>query len=152
MVVSTGGRTPVLHLSMVVGGALRDPAGERLGRVEDLIVRLGEPGYPPITGFLVSVAGRQSYLAAERVADLDERGVTLRRARLDLEHFERRPEEVLLREDVLDHQLINVDGARLAAPTRSSWLAWRAGGGWWASIPALAAASGGCSHAGWRHG
>ena len=119
---------PVLHLSMVVGGALRDSAAERLGRVEDLIVRLGEPGYPPITGFLVSVAGRRSYLAAEQVDDIDERGVTLRRARLDLERFERRPEEVLLKEDVLDHQLINVEGARLV---RANEIELARVEGWW---------------------
>ena len=128
MVVSAGTRAPVLHLSMVVGGALRDAAGERLGKVDDLIVRLGEPGYPPITGFLVSVAGRQSYLAAERVADLDEHGVTLRRARLDLERFVRRPEEVLLKEDVLDRQLINVDGARLV---RANEIELARVEGWW---------------------
>ena len=49
---------PILHLSSVVGSPLRDSAGERLGKVEDVIVRLGGAGYPPITGFLVSVAGR----------------------------------------------------------------------------------------------
>jgi CBS domain-containing protein len=128
MVAFAGGRAPVLHLSLVVGGALRDAAGERLGRVEDLIVRLGEPGYPPITGFLVSVAGRQSYLAAEQVAELDARGVRLRRARLDLERFQRRPEEVLLKEDVLDHQLINVDGARLV---RANEIELARVEGWW---------------------
>ncbi len=37
----------------------------------------------------------------------------LRKAKLDLRHFERREEEVLLKRDVLDRQLINVDGARL---------------------------------------
>src|SRR2546428_562151 len=52
----------ILHLSLVVGGALRDSDGERLGSVDDLIVRLGGTGYPPITGFLVSVAGRPAYL------------------------------------------------------------------------------------------
>ena len=128
MVVSVGGRAPVLHLSMVVGSALRDAGGERLGKVEDLIVRLGEPGYPPITGFLVSVAGRRSYLAAEQVAGMDVHGVTLRRARLDLERFERRPEEVLLKEDVLDHQLINVDGARLV---RANEIELARVEGWW---------------------
>ena len=40
-------------------------------------------------------------------------GVVLRKAKLDLRHFERRPEEVLLKRDVLDRQLINVQGARL---------------------------------------
>ena len=104
---------PILHLSTVVGRPLRDADGERLGKVEDLIVRLGGVGYPPITGVLVTVAGRQSYLGVERVSDIGADGVVLRKAKLDLRHFERRPEEVLLKRDLLDRQLINVQGARL---------------------------------------
>jgi hypothetical protein len=104
---------PILHLSSVVGSPLRDANGERLGRVDDLIVRLGGVGYPPITGFLVSVAGRPSFLGTERVSEIGRDGVVLRKAKLDLRHFERRPEEVLLKRDLLDRQLINVEGARL---------------------------------------
>jgi CBS domain-containing protein/sporulation protein YlmC with PRC-barrel domain len=104
---------PILHLSALVGSPLRDSDGERLGKVEDVIVRLGGSGYPPITGYLVEVAGRESYLPAERVADIGAGGVVLRQAKLDLRRFERRPDEVLLRRDVLDRQLINVEGARL---------------------------------------
>ncbi len=104
---------PILHLSAVVGSPLRDADGERLGKVEDLIVRLGGVGYPPITGFLVSVAGRTSYLGVDRVSDIGADGVVLRKAKLDLRHFERRAEEVLLKRDLLDRQLINVEGARL---------------------------------------
>lgn len=104
---------PILHLSGLVGRPLRDSAGERLGRVEDVIVRLGGVGYPPITGFLVKVAGRTSYLGADRVSEIRDDGVVLRKAKLDLRHFERREEEVLLKRDVLDRQLINVEGARL---------------------------------------
>jgi hypothetical protein len=104
---------PILHLSSLVGQPLRDSDGERLGRVEDVIVRLGGVGYPPITGFLVKVAGRTSYLGIDRVSDIGERGVVLSKAKLDLRHFERREEEVLLKRDVLDRQLINVEGARL---------------------------------------
>jgi hypothetical protein len=104
---------PILHLSSVVGSALRDSDGERLGKVEDLIVRLGGEGYPPITGFLVTVAGRTSYLGADRVSNIAPGGVVLRKAKLDLRRFERREQEVLLGRDVLDRQLINVEGARL---------------------------------------
>jgi hypothetical protein len=118
----------VLHLSLVVGAPLRDGDGERLGRVEDLIVRLGEQGYPPITGFLVSVAGRRSFLPAELVGDIGPGGVVLRKAKLDLRRFERRAEEVLLRHDVLDHQLINVDGARLV---RANEIELARVEGWW---------------------
>lgn len=106
---------------------MRDSAGERLGRVDDLIVRLGEAGYPPITGFLVTVAGRQSYVPAEQVAEMDHGHVTLLKPKLDL-RFERRPEEVLLKEDVLDHQLINVDGARLV---RANEIELARLEGWW---------------------
>jgi hypothetical protein len=104
---------PILHLSAVVGSPLRDADGTRLGKVEDLIVRLGGSGYPPITGFLVNVTGRTSFLGGERVSEIGTNGVVMRKAKLDLRPFERRAEEVLLRRDLLDRQLINVEGARL---------------------------------------
>lgn len=104
---------PILHLSSVVGSPLRDSEGERLGKVDDLIVRLGGTGYPPITGFLVTVARRLSFLGVDRVSEIGADGVVMRKAKLDLRHFERRQEEVLLKRDLLDRQLINVEGARL---------------------------------------
>jgi CBS domain-containing protein len=104
---------PILHLSAIVGSPLRDADGERLGKVQDLIVRLGGAGYPPITGVLVTVAGRESYVGVDRVSQIATDGVVLRKAKLDLRHFERRAEEVLLKRDLLDRQLINVEGARL---------------------------------------
>jgi CBS domain-containing protein len=128
MAPETAVRPEILHLSLVVGGPLRDSDGERLARVDDLIVRLGGAGYPPITGFLVSVAGRQAYLPAEMVSSIDQDGVTLHKAKLDLRRFERRPEEVLLKKDVLDRQLINVDGARLV---RANEIELARLQGWW---------------------
>jgi CBS domain-containing protein len=104
---------PVLHLSLVAGGDLLDRSSGKLGRVDDLIVRLGEDEYPPVTGVLASVAGRQVFVPADEVETIQHRRVVLRALRLDLQPFERRPQEVLLKKDVLDRQLINVDGARL---------------------------------------
>jgi CBS domain-containing protein len=103
----------VLHLSLVVGGELLDAAGEKLGRVDDLIVRLGEEDYPPVTGAVATVAGRQVFVAAEQIVEIGPGRVTLEADTLDLQHFRRLPQEVLLKKDVLDRQLINVDGARL---------------------------------------
>ena len=103
----------VFHLSLVVGGELRDAAGERLGRVDDLIVRLGDEDYPPVTGVVATVAGRPVFVAAEQIVEIAPGFVTLIAQQLDLQHFRRRPQEVLLKKDVLDRQLINVDGARL---------------------------------------
>jgi CBS domain-containing protein len=103
----------VLHLSFVVGGALEDATGGRLGRVEDVIVRLGGDDYPPVTGVLAAVAGRKVFVPADLIDEISPGRVALHEFRLDLQPFERRAREVLLKKDVLDHQLINVDGARL---------------------------------------
>jgi CBS domain-containing protein len=103
----------VLHLSLVTGGDLVDGDGGKMGRVDDVIVRLGEDDYPPVTGILATVAGRQVFVPAEALAEIAERRTRLGAARLDLRPFERRAQEVLLRKDVLDRQLINIDGARL---------------------------------------
>ncbi len=118
----------LLHVSLVAGAPLSDQAGGRLGRVDDLIVRLDGDAYPPISGLLASVAGRQTYIPADLIAQITPRGVTLRVPRLDLRPFARRPDEVLLRKDVLDRQLINVDGARLV---RANEIEIARVAGWW---------------------
>jgi CBS domain-containing protein len=130
----------VLHLSLILGGALRDADGTKLGRVDDLIVRLGGDGYPPITGFLVTIAGRRSYVPAERVATIAPGAVTLTKAKLDLRPFARRADEVLLRHDVLDHQLINVEGARLV---RANEIELASLDGWWRVVGVDTGARGG---------
>ena len=111
--MATRASLPVLHLSLVLGGALRDAQGLRLGKVEDLIVRLGADEYPPVTGLMAEVAGRTVFVPADLVSEIAAGGATLSESTLSLQPFARRPQEVLLKEDVLDHQLINVDGARL---------------------------------------
>jgi CBS domain-containing protein len=102
----------VLHLSLVVGGDLEGRAGGRLGRVDDVVVRL-DAEYPPLTGVTARVAGRDVFVSADAVAEMGHGRIRLTTDRLDLRPFVRRPQEVLLRKDVLDHQLIDVDGARL---------------------------------------
>lgn len=103
----------VLHLSLVAGGDLHDGSGGKVGRVDDLIVRLGDEEYPPVTGLLARVAGRQVFVPADEVEEIAHGRVRLGSMRLDVQPFRRRPQEVLLKKDVLDRQLINVDGARL---------------------------------------
>jgi CBS domain-containing protein len=104
---------PVLHLSLVLKGALLDASGARLGRVDDLLVRLGADEYPPVSGLVATVAGREVFIPAEQIAEIENGRVRLGSPRLDVRPFARRPDEVLLDRDVLDRQLINVDGARL---------------------------------------
>jgi CBS domain-containing protein len=118
----------ILHLSLIVGGDLVDVDGRRLGRVDDLLVRLGEDDYPPVSAAVARVAGRDVFVPAERLAEIEHGRVTVSNPRLDLQPFERREGELLLREDMLDRQLINVDGARLV---RANEIEIARVEGWW---------------------
>ena len=104
----------VLHLSSLVGSPLLDSANERLGRVDDIVVRLGESEtLPPVVGLRAVVGGRNLFVPVRNIERLDDGGVHLTTTKLNLAPFERRPNEVLLRADVLGHSVINVNTARL---------------------------------------
>jgi len=104
----------VVHLSSLVGSLLLDSAGERLGRVEDVIARLDTGDQlPPVTGLKVRIGGRELFVPADRMESLEPQAARTSTTTLDLEQFERRPGEVLLRADVLGRSMINVNTARL---------------------------------------
>ena len=106
---STAAAGPELvMLRQPIGAPLLSPAGERLGRIEDLIVKLDESGYPPVTGLKASIGGRNLFVGSELLDKLGPGEARLRGQTLDLGGFERRPGEVLLRQVVLDHHLVDV--------------------------------------------
>ncbi len=98
-----------LHLSSALRSPLLDRAGERLGRVEDLIVRLADGGYPPVTGLKARIGGRELFVPVDRIATLAPGAVRLSGEKLSLRKFERRPGEVLLAGDVLGRKLVDVE-------------------------------------------
>jgi CBS domain-containing protein len=98
-----------MHLSTVLRSALLDRAGERLGRVEDVIVRLADGGYPPVTGLKARIGGRELFVPIAKVARLEPSAAHLSGQKLSLGRFERRVGEVLLRQDVLGRKLVNVE-------------------------------------------
>ena len=104
----------VIHLSSVAGSPLLDSAGDRLGRVDDLVVRLDQ-GHelPPVVGLESRIGGREMFVPIDRVQQLGPDAVRTSTTKLNLAQFERRPGEVLLRKDVLDRSVINVPAARL---------------------------------------
>jgi CBS domain-containing protein len=100
---------PVAHLSSVLRSPLLDRAGDRLGRVEDLIVRLADGGYPPVTGLKARIGGRELFVPVDRIAALEPGSVRLAGEKLSLGRFERRAGEVLLGADVLGRKLVYVE-------------------------------------------
>lgn len=103
----------MLYLSQVLGRPVRDLEGDRVATIKDVIVRLGEEDHPPVTGFVAHYRRRDFFVPRWRVTEFGERGVRLNSDILDLRPFARRENEVLLARDVLDKQLIDVDGKRV---------------------------------------
>ncbi|MDQ2761585.1 MAG: CBS domain-containing protein [Actinomycetota bacterium] len=103
-----------VQLSLVAGSPLLDGAGERLGRVEDVVARLDhDDGLPPVIGLKARIGGRELFVPISRIERLEPAAAHTSTTKLNLAQFERREGEVLLRSDVLDRSLINVDTARL---------------------------------------
>src|SRR5207247_775455 len=103
----------MLYLSQVLGRPILDLEGERVATLKDVIVRLGEEDHPPVAGFVSSYRLRDFFLPRWRISHFGEAGVRLNSDILDLRPFVRRAGEVLLARDVLDKQLVDVDGKRV---------------------------------------
>jgi len=103
----------MLYLSQVLGRSILDLEGERVATLKDVIVRLGEGDHPPVTGFVARYRRRDFFLPRWRISHFGEGGVRLNSDILDLRPFVRRDGEVLLARDVLDKQLVDVDGKRV---------------------------------------
>ena len=103
-------RHNIISLVGLNGRPVLNQSGEEVGRMVDVVARVGGGDeYPAVTGIVVRVGRRHAYLDASAIDHMDRRSVTLRTARLDLREFQRREGEVLLSKDILDHQLVDTD-------------------------------------------
>ncbi len=79
-----------------------------------MVARLdSSEGVAPVIGLTARIAGRELFVPADRIQQLGPYSVQTSTTKLNLAQFERRPGEVLLRADVLDRSMINVNTARL---------------------------------------
>ena len=118
----------MLYLSQVLSRPIRDLDGESVATVKDVIIRLGEEDHPQVTGLVARYRRRDFFVPRWRITEFSERGVKLNSDLLDLRPFERRDGEVLLARNVLDKQLIDVDGKRVVRVNDVQLI--EAGGAW----------------------
>ncbi len=102
-----------MYISKLIGTPLVSQTDETVGRLDDLLVRLRGSDYPLLRGLVVKVGGRQVFMPISRVQEFQDGRITLTKVKVDLRGFEKRPGEVLLREDILGHRLIDVEDAEL---------------------------------------
>jgi CBS domain-containing protein len=102
-----------LMLTQILNCPVLNPAGDELGRLADLIVKLGEGGYPPVTGLKVRIGGSDVYVGLQDVEKIAPGEVRLSNNTLHTGAFQRRPGEVLLSADVYGRHLMDVARGRI---------------------------------------
>ena len=103
----------ILHLSTFLRRPFYDQNGDRIGRVRDIVARLGDDAHPPIVGAVVRLEGRDLFVPIRKIGGFSHGRLTFEGNRLDLRRFERRPGEILLSEDLLARHVINLVHGRL---------------------------------------
>lgn len=96
-----------VYLARLAALPVFDPNGDRVGRVRDAVVRLRTTNRPPqVVGLVAEMAlRRRIFLPIGRVTSMDAEAVVLSTGTLNLRRFEKRPNELLVLEDLLDRRV-----------------------------------------------
>ena len=106
-------RERLVSVAGLIARPVRLGDGRDVGRVVDVVVAWSGESYPPVTGVVVRVGRRRAFVPIGDVSTFAPAGVTLSSPRLDVRDFESRPGEVALMSDVVDHQLVDIDGVQV---------------------------------------
>ena len=114
ILASEGVFDSIVSLAGLLGRPVRNQTGQEIGRLEDVVARWADGQvYPPVSGLVIRVGRRLAFVPASAIDRIGHAEVMLRSARLDLRDVQRRAGEVLLAKDVLDHQLVDVEGVQV---------------------------------------
>jgi flagellar motility protein MotE (MotC chaperone)/sporulation protein YlmC with PRC-barrel domain len=124
-------------LNDLLNKPVRDPQGDEVARLEDLVVRIppaeerasgnsaatatmtAAPAevYPPVVGLVARVraprGSRNVFIPWEKVQRLDESGAQLNTPAVNLQRFAKREGEIVLRGGLFDRQVVDVEGRRI---------------------------------------
>lgn len=103
----------MLYVSQIINRPVFDARNEKIAVINDVLVRYGDDDYPPVIGLVARYRRRNFFMPSRDFTELGLNGARMTSAILDLTPFIRREGEVLLNKDVLDNQLIDVDGKRV---------------------------------------
>jgi len=102
----------LISVAGMVGRPVRQRDGSLIGKLYDFVVPAG-PEHPLVSGYVVEIARRRVWLHAADVAGLEHGQLFLQKAKFDFADVVRRPGEIQLFHDVVDHQLVDLHGVQV---------------------------------------
>ncbi|WP_189040913.1 magnesium transporter MgtE N-terminal domain-containing protein [Micromonospora sonchi] len=100
--------TPIrVYLARLAGVAVFDPNGDQVGRVRDAVARLRPAQRPPeVVGLVAEMPMRRRiFLSINRITSIDADAIVLGSGTLNLRRFEKRPNELLVLQELLDRRV-----------------------------------------------
>ncbi|NBV90442.1 MAG: CBS domain-containing protein, partial [Actinobacteria bacterium] len=96
-----------VYLARLAGTAVFDPAGDRVGKIRDIVVLARDTGKAPhVLGLVVEVAPRRRiFVPMSRITAMDP-GSVVTSGMVNLRRFERRAEEKLVIAELLDQRVV----------------------------------------------
>jgi flagellar motility protein MotE (MotC chaperone) len=96
-----------VYIARLAGLAVFDPNGDLVGRARDAVARLRTTGHPPqVVGLVAEMPMRRRiFLPITRITSIDSEAVALGTGTLNLRRFSKRPNELLVLEDLLDRRV-----------------------------------------------
>ncbi|WP_204290031.1 magnesium transporter MgtE N-terminal domain-containing protein [Micromonospora gifhornensis] len=96
-----------VYIARLAGVAVFDPNGDQVGRVRDAVARLRAGQRPPeVVGLVAEMPMRRRiFLSINRITSIDAEAVVLGSGTLNLRRFEKRPNELLVLQELLDRRV-----------------------------------------------
>jgi len=105
----------MIYISQLLGQKIWDAYGHPLGRLEDILVSATEKNVPPITALLVTKEKdhkEKIFVSSEAISSLWP-SITLNVDQAQVKLHELKGSELLLRDRVLDQQIVDTEGKRV---------------------------------------
>jgi sporulation protein YlmC with PRC-barrel domain len=108
----------LLSLAALLGSSVTDPAGDTVGELRDVVVNwTSAASYPPMTSIVMRAGGHDVLIGARWIDVSPPASVRLRSSDAYARAVERRPADVELAHDVLDHQVVDSAGTQIVRPS-----------------------------------
>ena len=95
----------MLFLTSIVDRPVEGKTGELIGKIDDLIVRIGEDRYPPIAGLVVKDGRRRFFVPASHLQTLNGSALAVPRVWAAIVETHRQPDGTVAIPEVLQPRL-----------------------------------------------
>ena len=103
-----------VYVARLAGCSVFDPAGDRVGKVIDVLVAYRKTGAPKTTGLLIEISGRRRvFVPIARVTSIVP-GQVITTGLIDLRRFTQRGREVRVIAEILGRRVTMTDGSSVA--------------------------------------